>query len=139
MIRDVVHLNTNTGEAKISDDHFLAGQFIGTWDDNIYTNFGITTELSLDGSFLRGPFWYSNNFTSCCGGENDGAIILKLEDTQITSFTYNQRLVSFMGGACDGIYTGEGQIENFTDLVISFTGDDCEGPHTNGRIRLRKM
>lgn len=138
LVGDDVLLNSQIGEAKITDDHFLTGRFTGTWDDNLYSGFGISAELTLAGSFLSGPFWYSNNFTSCCGGQNDGTISLRLEDTKISSFTYNQQLVSFMGGACNGTYTGEGQIENFTDLVISFEGDDCEGPHTNGRIVLRK-
>jgi len=139
VIGDDVLLNTQVAEVEITDSHFLTGRFAGTWDDNIYTAFGITAELTLNGSTLGGSFWYSSNFTSCCGGENDGTILLKLAEDQITSFIYNQQLVSFMGGACNGTYTGEGQIENFTDLIINFTGEDCEGPHTNGKIRLRKI
>ena len=40
--------------------------------------------------------------------------------------------------SCDDTYIGEGQIENFTEIVVSFEGNDCEGPHTGGRIRLVK-
>ena len=139
LIGDDVLLNTQIGDAKITDAHFLTGRFGGTWDDNIYAGFGISAELDLRGKILSGPFWYSNNFTSCCGGQNDGSITLELEDSKITSFRYDQKLVSFMGGACNGTYTGEGEIENFTELVINFEGDDCEGPHTGGRIRLVKV
>ncbi len=138
LIEDDVLLNSQIAEAKITDGHFLDGRFIGTWDDNIYTAFGITAELTFKGNLISGPFWYSSNFTSCCGGQNDGMISFKLQEDQISTFRYDQRLVSFMGGACNGIYTGEGVLENLTDLVINFSGDDCEGPHTNGRIVLRK-
>lgn len=139
LIDDDILLSNSLAKTSLVDEPFLDGKYIGTWDDNIYTGFGISAELTLAGSTLGGPFWYSRNYTSCCGGETDGKITLRLSDQEITDFTYNQTLVQFMGGACNGTYKGTGQIENFTDLVIDFSGDDCEGPHTNGKIRLMKV
>ena len=139
LIGDDVLLNTQIAEAKLNTSHYLTGKYIGSWDDNIYTGFGISADLTFTGITLSGPFWYSSNYTSCCGGQNDGRIILKLADNQITSFIYNQNLVSFMGGVCNGKYDGDGQIENFTTLAVNFTGNDCEGPHTGGRIKLTKV
>lgn len=138
LIEDEVLLNTQIAEAKFTDGHFLDGNFTGTWDDNLYSNFSISTNLTFAGSTLSGPFWYSPSFTSCCGGQDDGSILLNLDGDNITNFTYNQKLVSFMGGACDGTYTGNGKIENFVELLIDFEGDDCEGKHTGGKIRLVK-
>ena len=139
LIDDDVLLNTSIGDAKLSTEHFLTGEYNGTWNDNLYTNFGISAELKFSGTTLSGPFYYSNNQISCCGGDNDGSISMTLEDNQISTFRYNQQLESFMGGQCNGTYNGSGTIENFTELVISFEGDDCEGPHTGGEIRLRKI
>ena len=36
LIADDILLNSQIGEAKITDDHFLTGRFSGTWDDNLY-------------------------------------------------------------------------------------------------------
>ena len=134
-------LNEEFGNFSLVEEHVLNGEFVGTWDDNLYTAFGISTNLSLRlaGGRASGIFYYSNNFTSCCEGENDGTISFNLkEDGTIEDFIYRQELANFRGGACPGTYNGEGFIENYTTLVINFSGDDCEGPHTGGRIRLEK-
>ena len=118
----------------------LEGNYIGTWDDNIYTNFPISTILTQNPSGgYTGPFFYSQlgSFTPCCNdAENNGTISFDVEGDSILNFRYNQRLEFFMGG-CPGLYTGKGILIG-TTLNISFTGNDCEGEHTGGRIVLRK-
>lgn len=118
----------------------LEGNFVGTWDDNIYMSFPISTILSRNPSGgYTGPFFYSQNgsFTPCCNdAENNGSISFTIEGDSILDFRYNQRLEFFMGG-CPGLYTGKGIVTGNT-LNISFTGNDCEGEHTGGRIVLRK-
>lgn len=135
-------LNVENEEIQLADGHFLNGDYQGTWDDNLYTGFGITAkiEVSAQSTIILGDFFYSSSFTSCCGGTNDGTISFRLSDEGVISdFRYAQNLVSFMGGACPGTYTGEGILENYTTLKINFSGDDCEGPHTGGRIVLNRI
>jgi len=123
----------------LSSVPYLQGKYVGTWDDNIYTSFGISADLRFSSGMLSGPFYYTNNFTSCCGGQDDGRILVEIvNDSIIDNFRYDQVLITFMNG-CDGTYTGQGDIMNYTNLVINFSGDDCEGPHTGGRIFLRKQ
>lgn len=122
----------------LSDEPYLQGKYVGSWDDNIYSNFGISADLTYSSGRLSGPFYYTGTFDSCCGGNDDGSIIMEIEeDGTIRNFRYNQVLIEFMGG-CTGTYSGEGNIENYTELHIDFSGSDCEGPHTGGKIVLRK-
>lgn len=123
----------------LSSVPYLQGKYVGTWDDNIYTSFGISADLRFASGRLSGPFYYTNNFAPCCGGPDDGKISVEIvNDNIINSFRYDQVLITFMNG-CNGTYTGIGDIKNHTNLVINFTGDDCEGPHTGGRILLKKQ
>lgn len=132
-------LNTNTAKIRFTDRHPLEGKYIGSWDDNLYTDFGISAELTFSQNRLSGPFYYSASFTACCGGSDDGSIAITLDGNTITLFRYVQSLDSFMGGACDGLYSGDGMVENLTSLSINFTGEDCEGAHTGGKIVLERI
>ena len=133
-----IKIGAEADEVEMSDIPYLQGQYVGTWDDNLYSNFGISASLTYSPGKLSGPFYYSSTFDSCCGGDNDGTITVNIEeDGSISSFRYNQVLIEFMGG-CNGTYDGEGTVENFTELHIDFSGSDCEGPHTGGKIVLRK-
>ena len=113
------------------------GSYVGTWNDNLYTDFPISSTVTSD---AEGIFYYSGNFQSCCLGSNDGSISFQIDDKAVTSFTYNQDLASFMGGNCTGVYTGSGTINLETGIKfeINFTGTDCEGPHTNGKIVMQR-
>ena len=133
------HINEQVDEFILRDKHILDGRYIGTWDDNLYTNFGISADLKIDQGILSGPFYYSAGFVACCGGSNDGHIRLQIDGQAITSFVYNQSLEAFMGGFCSGKYEGEGKIVDLINLHIDFTGDDCEGPHTDGKIILTRF
>ena len=131
--------NNEVGRIVPSNDHILKGKFIGTWNDNIYTDFGISAELNFTGGRVNGSFYYSSTFSSCCMGATDGSINFKLNGNQIEEFVYNQQLEQFMGGECPGLYEGSGTISNYTTLIIDFEGNDCEGPHTGGKISLSKI
>lgn len=116
----------------------LAGKYRGTWNDNFYSNFAVSTELKLSAdSVLTGPFYYKGSFTPCCGGPDDGSVSMKIKNGAISSFMYEQRLITFMNG-CNGIYTGSGKVSGAYVLEIDFTGEDCEGIHTGGKIVLTK-
>jgi len=134
-------INKESEQMILQEIHFLTGDYTGTWDDNLYTAFGISTRinLNLSGGRASGEFFYSSTFSSCCEGVTDGTIsfILK-ENGNIEDFIYRQDLANFQGGQCTGTYTGSGVLENYTTLLIDFTGEDCEGPHTGGKIRLQK-
>ena len=141
-LEGVSQVNSATKTFQLSDRNVLEGRYTGLWNDNIYTNFGISAELEAGFGNVSGPFFYSESFSSCCGGENDGTIRLSLEGDQILAFTYSQSLESFMGGPCPGLYTGAGFIKNDNEgitLVIDFEGDDCEGSHTDGKIELNRI
>ncbi len=138
----------SSGKAKLADAsgtimlqniHPLEGSYSGTWNDNIYTDFGITSRLnasSIDGR-LSGPFFYTSTFNSCCGGTDDGDITIILSGNTVTEFRYDQDLKDFMGG-CPGSYAGSGTLLDPITFQINFSGNDCEGPHTGGRILLTR-
>jgi hypothetical protein len=133
-------VNQRTGDIELTDGHIFAGRYSGTWDDNIYSDFGISTVLTDRGNSVSGSFYYSSNYIACCGGPDDGMITLRFDESNnITSFIYNQTLDSFMGGACPGTYSGAGIVTDFINLQIDFEGDDCEGPHTGGKIKLKRV
>ena len=119
----------------------IPGDYIGTWDDNIYTSFPISTKVTEGRTdFYQGPFFYSQNgsFTPCCmDSEDNGSISFEVKGDSILNFRYDQVLQFYMGG-CPGDYRGSGIINSSGWLLIDFTGDDCDGTHTGGRIVLRK-
>jgi len=122
---------------NLSSDPIFAGNYTGTWNDNLYTNFPISARLTTE---TFGTFFYSPNFQSCCSGTNDGTVSFQIDDKVIGQFTYNQHLNNFMGGECPGTYQGSGvvKLDDGIQFEIKFTGSDCEGAHTNGRIVLTK-
>lgn len=119
----------------------IPGDYIGTWDDNIYTNFPISARIMEAGTDrYSGPFFYSQggSFVPCCmDSDNNGTISFKVEGDSIKNFIYDQQLEFYMGG-CPGIYRGDGTIGSNGWLLINFEGDDCDGSHEGGKIVLRK-
>ena len=138
VVNDEMAIASKEATIKLVTDHPLSGNYRGTWDDNLYSNFPITARLTFFGDNGSGPFFYTGGFTSCCGGNDDGDISLKITGTTINTFIYNQDLIDFMGG-CPGNYSGEGNFTFPFTFSIDFTGNDCEGPHTGGKIVLRKI
>jgi len=134
-----VRLTTVTKTFTLTNAHPLEGEYTGRWDDNIYTNFPISTRIdNFDQDQVSGKFYYSANFRSCCGGRDDGFITLTLDGNNIKAFRYDQDLLNYKGG-CPGLYTGTGSVVQFTSLEIQFTGNDCDGQHSGGRISMRRI
>ena len=126
-------------EFILTNSHYLLGDYRGKWNDNIYTDFPITAKITnVNNNFASGRFFYSGSFGPCCGGTDDGAITFQVDDQEISNFRYNQNLPNYMGG-CPGEYSGNGAIENFSRLQISFTGEDCDGVHSGGEIILTRI
>lgn len=138
------NLSNTSSTLTLTDANPILGSYTGTWNDNIYTDFEISFTLTSGGNqSAQGAFYYSSSFGPCCGNtSNDGTISFSNVDfdtNEIGSFTYNQVLANFQGGQCNGTYTGEnGRIQGLT-LSIDFTGDDCEGPHTNGALVATRL
>lgn len=128
-------------EAKEEPKEEIAGDYTGTWDDNIYTSFPISAKLTEGRiNFFSGPFFYSQNgaFVPCCMDTGDnGRISFEVKEESILNFIYDQKLLFYMDG-CPGKYTGSGVINSNGWLQIDFSGDDCDGIHTGGKIVLRK-
>jgi hypothetical protein len=126
--------------------HPLIGAYTGTWNDNFYTNFAISWRInSLTNGQLVGELFYTGNFTPCCnaatgGTGNDGVIELELDESnlEISSYIYRQDLTTYMGG-CPGFYEGTGSYDQFSfALSIDYTGSDCDGNHTGGKLELTR-
>ena len=119
----------------------IEGDYTGTWDDNIYTSFPISARITEQRpNHYGGPFFYSQNgsFVPCCQDPDDnGSIIFEVKGDSILNFVYDQDLQFYMGG-CPGTYNGSGIINQQGWLLIDFSGDDCDGTHTGGKIVLRK-
>ena len=118
------------------------GDYTGTWNDNLYTDFPISTRLDDRGNDMYGgPFFYSQQgaFIPCCMDTDDnGNISFEVSGDSILKFRYNQQLEFFQGG-CPGLYQGSGTIDTINGIInIDFTGEDCEGMHTGGRMYLQR-
>lgn len=134
-----LRLTRHQFEVTLTNSHYLLGDYLGKWNDNIYTDFPITAKITnVNNNFASGRFFYSGSFSACCGGPDDGAISFRVEDQAITSFRYDQNLPTYMGG-CPGEYNGSGVIEDFSQLQISFSGTDCDGIHAGGKMILSRI
>ncbi|WP_235297326.1 hypothetical protein [Portibacter marinus] len=130
-------------EIPKEDPFEVKGNYIGSWDDNIYTNFPISAEIKSTGSDkFSGPFYYSQlgPYIPCCMDSGDnGTISFEIKGDSVIHFVYNQDLQFYMGG-CPGTYEGSGLWnEKLGILSIDFTGEDCDGTHTGGKIILRNQ
>lgn len=111
------------------------GTYSGTWSDQLYNKIPISGELIESNGVLTGDFYFTSVFISAYAGKvNDGNWRIELDNKDITSFTFNQILDN-----CNGTYTGSGKVLDNANLDISFTGNDCEGPHTGGKILLTRV
>ncbi|MDW3192662.1 MAG: hypothetical protein R8G66_09855 [Cytophagales bacterium] len=124
----------------LTDKSTILGRYVGTWDDNLFSNVPVSFWLrEQQGSRVSGDFYISSTFQPAYGGEdNDGTITVLLSEDGTNTFTfqYRQDLPDYMGG-CPGAYTGEGQFETLR-VAISFTGEDCDGVHEDGSIQVER-
>lgn len=132
-------LSSPSAIINLVDEPVLNGDFVGTWNDNLYDNLGVSFSVNAFTNLYSGDFFASANLTPVWGNNNDGRVsFIVQEDGTITDFTYIQDLPGFMDG-CPGLYVGSGTVVGDFVLDINFTGDDCEGPHTNGVLVLTKV
>ncbi|MCB0488249.1 MAG: hypothetical protein KDC99_07225 [Cyclobacteriaceae bacterium] len=106
------------------------GNYKGLWTSNTatasFSNLAISAKLTevTPGKF-EGTFFISNNFTSCCGGVNDGAISFTVSEDAITNFVWDDTIIG-----CTGSFEGNGKILSNNSLKMEITGTDCDGDHT---------
>ncbi|MEM7375656.1 MAG: hypothetical protein AAF587_44095 [Bacteroidota bacterium] len=130
-----------TAEAlAFSDNHIYQGKYKGDWSDNLFSGIAISCSIEGKGNALfRGPVYISGNFTPAFGATNDnGEIKMEIADDVISSFEFNQHAPDYMGG-CPGLYTGSGIVDDNFNLIINFTGDDCDGHHTDGIMNFYRV
>ncbi|MGD1946949.1 MAG: hypothetical protein ACFB0A_11975 [Croceivirga sp.] len=147
----VIHLlscssDDSSGQEEEKEESLvtLEGDYIGTWNSNTdlditYTDFGISAKFTFANSEktrLRGEFFATTSFTSCCGSPgNDGTMLINLDGDTIESFTFNDQIID-----CTGNFNGSGRITSKTPytLQIDFTGNDCDGNHIGQMIFRRR-
>lgn len=118
------------------EDETIAGEYKGRWISTATRadfNVGISSDISESGdNYFSGAFYISNNFTPCCGPDNDGTIVFNIDGDSILNFTYFDVIPG-----CNGTFNGSGIIDESGSLLIKFTGTDCDGDHI-GTISLSK-
>ena len=129
-------------EEEEVEEATLEGDYTGGWSSTTptatFSGVPVSARLTFQGTNenrLVGAFFISSNFTVCCSsGDNDGTLIIDFDGTSITSFRYNDVITG-----CSGTFTGDGFIRSSDGaLIISFTGNDCDGDHV-GEIILWKQ
>ena len=93
----------------------LEGNYSGTWnsttDQNaVFTDFLISAKFEFsnnDKTQLRGVFFATAGLSSCCGGDNDGTMIVNLDGDNITSFDFDDTIIG-----CTGDFEGTGSISS---------------------------
>jgi len=118
----------------------LTGEYVGVWNDNLFSDIEVSARISSSSSndLYRGDFFISTNLSPTWGGTTDGDISFAFNSNGIENFRYNQDLPNYRGG-CPGVYIGTGEIENDITITINFTGDDCDGRHEDGVIKLTRL
>lgn len=116
----------------------LGGDYTGSWNSTTpsatFNNLSVSARLTVnsDGTRLVGKFYISSSFTSPFGSADDGSLVIDINGKTITGFSYADNIPN-----CTGNFTGSGIINDSGNLIIDFTGTDCDGAHV-GQIILRK-
>lgn len=107
------------------------GKYPGGWtsttESTSFTDYpvsGIFRYANPDQTRMSGEFFATGNFKSCCDKEDDGKMTFDIEDDSIKNFYFDDKIVD-----CTGVFRGSGKIAANGDLVIDFTGNDCDGNH----------
>ena len=117
---DDVFIDSQSAAFQLSAESYLSGRYRGTWSDNIFTG-GISAELSVEAGSLRGKFWFTSSYTSCCDGPDadDGLVSFNVLEDQITEFSLSQRVEEYNNnGSCNGNYEGSGNIIRYTTCLL---------------------
>ena len=120
-------------------DFSFEGNWIGRWSDSLFPTLVASAQVRKSGNTqYSGAFYYDTTgegpYKPCCGGSTDGSITFEVIGDNVTNWLYVQNAPDYMGG-CPGRYVGDGALSaDRKSLIISFTGDDCDGFHDNGRL-----
>lgn len=117
------------------------GKYSGGWTSraasgSVYSNTAASASINESSTDQwSGDFFFSSNQTPCCGNPtNNGSLLFTLRDSTITNFRYFDSVIG-----CGGLFEGEGRLEENGSITIDFTGRDCEGEHSGGKLRLSKV
>lgn len=120
----------------------FSGNWLGTWSDNLFQGINVSVKVreSIPNNYA-GDFFINNSgnaaYTPAYGDKNDGRITFETKGDSVLNFVYLQDAPTYKNG-CPGTYKGAGIINrNLNRLVISFTGDDCDGFHDDGEMIFR--
>lgn len=113
-----------------------AGNYKGLWDSRatggaVFSELAVTATLeeAEEGTFT-GILYISDDFTSCCGGDDgDGPITFTVLEHQVT-FEWKDEIAD-----CTGTFSGSGTLTADNTFRVNITGTDCDGDHT-GSIRF---
>ena len=126
-------------EAPTETPFAFVGNWLGTWSDNLFQGIPVSTKVRTIGTdSYQGDFFYNNNgnepYTAAFGGTTDGRMTFETKGDSVLNFVFIQNTPDYKNG-CPGTYKGSGAIDkNLNRLIISFTGDDCDGFHDDGKI-----
>lgn len=115
------------------------GKYPGGWTSTTpstsFTNYPVSAILRYSNApqtKIKGEFFATLNFKSCCNLENDGTFTFEIENNQIKNFNLDDKIVG-----CEGTFKGNGTIAENGNLIIEFTGNDCDGAHV-GTLVFRR-
>lgn len=116
---------------KLTDVHPLQGQYKGVWNDDVDGTLPVSLLIQHEDGLLTGSFFFTNIYEPCCSDINDGQVLMTLlPGGVLKDFIFEQNLQYFDNGqSCLGTFTGEGVVQDFTRLNITYTGSDCLGQH----------
>lgn len=116
------------------------GKYPGGWTSTTpitsYTNYpisGIFRYSNSDKTKIRAEFFATGNYKSCCDLDNDGIMTFEIVNDSIKNFYFDDKVLD-----CEGQFRGSGIVAESGNIIIDFTGNDCDGDHV-GTLTFRKQ
>ncbi|WP_297694793.1 hypothetical protein [uncultured Eudoraea sp.] len=122
---------------ELRDQHYLTGRYTGIWNDDTYSNFMISVEITSDGSSLGGTGYNNHQFVAQYGGDDDFVISAQIEGDQLKSIVWDEFLDDFMGG-CEGLGTGTGTLEDLVTISMTLEFENCLYSTSNAEIEFSR-
>ncbi len=132
-----ISLEESSYEVELRDQHYLTGRYTGVWNDEMFTDFPHSIELTMIGNKLTGPIYLTEFFIPKHGGDEDGNLSFKVDGNQITDIVWNEFLNDYMGG-CAGLWTGSGRVSNFMNISLELVGENCLYNSTNVTVEFTR-
>ncbi|MEQ9426520.1 MAG: hypothetical protein RJQ09_19005 [Cyclobacteriaceae bacterium] len=117
-----------------TEEFMIDGIWSGIFRSNLFPNGNAYTfDLAQTGNNKYGGKVYATSGTvSCCGGPDDGSVSLTIVNDSI-----DFKIISGVMD-CPGIFEGVGIFEVQEKMVLTFSGNDCDGDHEDGNLTLFK-